>query len=224
VNTRNDEPTVLGTVARSLECPRRGPECHYLSKSRTTGSISTCARCPIPNFCASTRSSCGIAVACKRTVECRLCSRGKRICSAIGRQACAKGIVGHDHLSHRVVPSVREHGSRAIGIISGLLKQSRASTAVMNRDGLTDDNGAGEASRSFSFDASLNGDENANEDFDYYWYVACCCLHDGDGRRAQPPEGDPRASSGSSTASRWHGSAAGGSRNVRADGCRQQIM
>ena len=37
MNTRNDEPTVLGTVARSLDCPRRGPECHYLSKSRTTG-------------------------------------------------------------------------------------------------------------------------------------------------------------------------------------------
>jgi hypothetical protein len=23
---------VLGTVVRSLDCPRRGPECHYLSK------------------------------------------------------------------------------------------------------------------------------------------------------------------------------------------------
>jgi hypothetical protein len=81
-------------------------------------------------------------------------------------------------------------------------------------------------SRSLSFGTSLNGDENANEDFDYYWYVACCCLHkpDGDGRRAQPPEGDPRSSSGSSTASRRHSSAAGRSRNVRADGCRQQIM
>ena len=129
-------------------CPRRGPECHYLSKTRTTGSILTCARCLIPNFCASTRPSCGrlkrvprfrrvwgkavalpryqscdfarksnvdirgradtIAVACKRTVECRLCSRGKRICSATGRQACAEGIVGHDQLSHRVVPSVCE--------------------------------------------------------------------------------------------------------------------
>ena len=55
----------------------------------------------------------------------------------------------------------------------------------------------------FSFNTSLNGDENANEDFDYYWYVACCCLHkpDGDGRRAQPPEGDPRTSSRNSTAS-----------------------
>jgi hypothetical protein len=72
-----------------------------------------------------------------------LCSRGKRICSAIGRQACAEAL--------SATTSCHTASSR--------------------------------------------------------WRVS----------RA-------RSSSGSSTASRRHRSAAGRSRNVRADGCRRQIM
>jgi hypothetical protein len=57
-----------------------------------------------------------IAVAGERTVVCRLCSCGERIRGAIGRQACPKGIIGHDQLSHRIVASTREQGSRTIDI------------------------------------------------------------------------------------------------------------
>ena len=128
--------------------------------------------------------------------------------------------------SHRVVSSAREHGSPRYQYYFGLARVRPPECRRHKSERSRRRERCWRSVAFFSFETSVNGNENANGDFDYCQYVACCCLHkpDGDCRRAQSPEGDPRSSSGCSTASRRHGSAAGGARNVRTDSCRQQIM